>query len=357
MTIVVQIDSSNAIHNLTRDFNYRCFTFLAEKYPSVSFVFVSDTPLLKQLKPSQNITYLSIGPRISNSLSKYYWYQYKLSKTLKKLNATYFFSSTNHCNNKNNAVQIIYLDALLSSRNRNNKALLKASHVIVPNDYIKKNVLQLMPSISEKLLICNTGIEKKDEYSIEFKENIKQKYTDDKDFFFFDFDKTNEEKLIVVLKAFSLFKKWQHSKMKLLIVADSNKIESVEKVCSNYKYKEDVVIVSNQNEETLYWIIGSSYATIFIPIENQLPFNVLTALSYKLPVILPATAFYKASFGDAILYTEENETAISNNLMLLYKDEKTRKEFVNKSKALSAARTWENCANYLWESIINKKKI
>ncbi len=357
MTIVVQIDSSNAANDIRRDFNERCFILLAKKNPSVSFVFVSDTPFLKSFEAIQNITYLTIGPRLRNSLFNHYWYQHKLSKILKKLNANYFFSSTNHCNHKTNTAQAIYLETLLSSRDNKKKNLLKASHIIVPNDYIKLNASLLMPAITEKLLVCYSGIEKKVAAAIEIKENIKKTYTGDKDFFFFDFEDTTDKKLLLVLKAFSLFKKWQQSKMKLLLAVDSIKIQSVETICSNYKYKEDVVIVSSQSKETLDFLIGSAYASIFMPNQHKIPLNVHTALSYEVPVILPETAFYRANFGEAILYSEENETSISNGMILLYKDERARNQFIQKGKELSADRTWENCAHSVWESIINKKKI
>src|SRR6476660_8937673 len=92
------------------------------------------------------------------------------------------------------------------------------------------------------------------------KETIKNKYSEDKEFFLFNSIFPGQKDFIDLLKSFSHFKKRQQSSFKLLVIASSNSF--FEKSLEGYKYRNDVrfIDIKDKPEEAL--IIASAYAVV-----------------------------------------------------------------------------------------------
>ena len=85
----------------------------------------------------------------------------------------------------------------------------------------------------------------------EEKSVIKNKYSEDKEFFLFNSIFSRQEDFIDLLKSFSHFKKRQRSNFKLLLTSPINSF--FEKSLAGYKYRNDVkfVDISDKKEQAL----------------------------------------------------------------------------------------------------------
>lgn len=97
----------------------------------------------------------------------------------------------------------------------------------------------------------------------EEKEAIKEKYTNGTDFFLFNGPLYPPDTLISLLKAFSAFKKWQQSSLKLVLAGPSGKkTAELKGKLESYKYREDVILLENPTSLTVQELTEATYAPV-----------------------------------------------------------------------------------------------
>lgn len=99
----------------------------------------------------------------------------------------------------------------------------------------------------------------------EEREQIKNTYTEGREYFLFTGNIYPPDQLILLLKAFSHFKKWQLSNMKLVLAGPTNKkTAKLKEKLATYKYKEDVVILENPSPELTNRLFLAAYSPVYI---------------------------------------------------------------------------------------------
>jgi hypothetical protein len=134
---------------------------------------------------------------------------------------------------------------------------------------------------------------------------------------------------IELLQGFSLFKKWQHSNMKLLLVpANGLQRSFLEEKLRTYKYRADVVVVpAGLTVHNWYQLLSSAYATVLL---DERPAAYLVALeAAKAGVSVIASAAFASTVRMQEMvttYPEATPTGIAEALLLVYKNEKIKGE-------------------------------
>jgi alpha-1,3-rhamnosyl/mannosyltransferase len=121
---------------------------------------------------------------------------------------------------------------------------------------------------------------------------------------------------------------------------------------NTYKYKQDIVIADEANEEELIKISCSAYAFIYPPANGNSVLFGLDAMRYGVPVIANETAPLKEIAGTAALYCNASDVAdIADKMMLVYKDETLRSRMIDDATAIASTYTWQGAAATIWQSI------
>ena len=157
--------------------------------------------------------------------------------------------------------------------------------------------------------------------------------------------------MVAVLKAFSLFKKWQKSNMKLLITGtiSPQKNDVLDKLGS-YKYKDDVVILSFLNEVQTSNIIAAAYCCILPSYYEGFSTTVLSCLESGVPIIASNIEGMKEAGGEACIYTLADDVEeIANQMKLLYRDEQHRNVLIAKGFEQAGRFSWKNSSAIFWE--------
>jgi glycosyltransferase involved in cell wall biosynthesis len=358
MTIAVQLSAPETTNDTGAVFNQRCFSKLAELHPAVRFIFIFDQEPKAGYKNLPNITVVVLGPVVKNNLIQHYWYHFKLSRLLNRQNVSLFISSTFTCSLKTKIPQCIWLnDTALFSTNGNNQTkkwlsryIAKADSIITINPDIQAAVEKKYSNASGKLISLQFPSDENIAHlSYQQKEAIKTEYAGGQEYFLFDGTHASTSQTITVLKAFSLFKKWQKSAMKLLLMAPDESKKKLEQSLRTYKFREDVSLLTAVQPSALY---GSAYAILFFSQESYIPFSIADTSAFGVPLILPNAPFYKAVFEQAAVYTEPTETAISQVMMQLYKDENLRNHLIGLCRQLAGNHSIENVAGKLWQGLL-----
>ena len=297
---------------------------------------------------------------------QYYFYNFKLPRLLNKYNVDYFVSAE-VCSLRATVPQCLIIKDLSFFKKNNGFTktdarylkkytthfVKRSTKIAVLNPSLKPALVKLYGIDEHKINNINVGIDDTVKaYTYEEAENVRNKFTDGKGYFLFFATPSSVANVITMLKAFSIFKKWQKSNMQLLILFAANEKNTISNF-SSYKYKADVKILNSISADMNREIIASAYAAIHLPALEITEIEGQQVLASEVPLITAENDFCKSIYGEGALYTAAAEKEISEKMMLLYKDEDTRNELIKKGKAVVAQHTWENAAESLLHSVYN----
>ena len=166
----------------------------------------------------------------------------------------------------------------------------------------------------------------------EKRESLKQELTGGKEYFIVNAEDNSGKNIVNVLKAFSLFKKWQQSKMQLLLVnpEDTPKINAL---LQTYKYRDDIKVISSATEPELATFIKAAMAYICFPENDITGYSTAVALQCNVPAITYDTGAVQETGREAVLYADPgNSEDIAGKMIKLYKDEKLRSRLIRGSQ-------------------------
>ena len=187
-------------------------------------------------------------------------------------------------------------------------------------------------------------------------ESVKTQYTGGKDFFLFAGDMDEQHQLLELLKAFSLFKKWQQSNMQLVFAGyETNWAEVFEEKLASYKYRGDVVVLNDLPSAETARLIAASYAVVYPCTQAVLPLTIISAVQAGVAVIasdIPVNreATSAACWVDNSILQE----GFAKAMMLLYKDESSKGDIIRQMKEGATSYTWQQMLAAL-QQIINKE--
>jgi len=182
--------------------------------------------------------------------------------------------------------------------------------------------------------------------------------TGNSEFFVSCIDARNEEAVVLLLKSFAHFKKWQQSGMPLLLiqVGDGNTSDLRNKL-STFKYRNDVELVELAGEKSLAGLLGSAYAYLHSPmiLPGQITYA-LAALKCGTPVISIQHGMLEQYMEandldtDCVLTSSGTTVAdIGKILIDLYKNEALRTDMSNLAIKNFQHADAKNGRRMLWE--------
>jgi glycosyltransferase involved in cell wall biosynthesis len=175
------------------------------------------------------------------------------------------------------------------------------------------------------------------------KESIKDKVSEGMEYFLFTGPVSEMVDIVSLLKAFSIFKKWQRSNMKLIIstVSSDMGLGRLQKLLASFKYRSDVELKMDASLKDATELMGAAYSFVYPALIEHFPINVLRAIRCETPVLAYELPEIRDACGDAAMYSTQGEQALSKNLQLIYRDEQYRDMVIQKGKLLMEKRKSE----------------
>jgi glycosyltransferase involved in cell wall biosynthesis len=349
-------------------FLYESLKRLIKKYPEHEFAFMTGQSDANFYQAGTNATTIITRQPLQNSLLRKLWFDLKLPSILKKCKADVFVSVDGYCSLSTSLPQCLLLhdltflydpanskkSPLLFYKRAFPKFLHKATAIATCSAYLKKDLSLRYKIAGDKIDIVSPAAREAFlpvEESV--KEETKSKYCEGKSYFISTPGVHPGQSLLMLLKAFSIFKKRQKSNWKLVVTGS---LESYSKSFTDslkaYKYRDDIVLTGFVEDDELVKLIGSAYALIHANQWDGVSASLLEAISCHIPVIASADPLTKEMAGDAALYANTDDyTDIAEKMMLLYKDESLRNSLVEKGQTMIAKYDWDKTADALWQCI------
>ena len=345
------------------------FKRLVIQHPEHEFIFVFDRPYNESFVFAKNVTPVVVKPAARHIFSFKYWYDLKAPMALKKFQPAIWVQPYGFCSLTTKTPQLLVVHDLaflhypkfISWHQRwyyqqfTPKFLKKAKQIVTVSEFSKQDILLHYPVEANKLSVVHGAArEGFDPLDWGSRDATKASYADGREYFLFVGGVHPRKNLMNLLKAFSLFKKWQHSNMKLLVVGRLawQYGDIVEKL-KTYKYREDVVMLNYVSEQTLTQLTASAYALVYPSFFEGFGLPILEAMQSGVPVITSNTSSMPEIAGEAALFASPDDPdAIAKQLLLIYKDESAREKLIEAGKLRAASFSWDDTANKFWEAIL-----
>ncbi len=351
------------------NFIYETFIRITKNNPEHQFLFIFDRPYEKHFIGGENVKAVVTRPAARHPLLWKIWYDISVPAVLRKHKADVFVSCDGFCSLRTKVPQCLVVHdlAFLHYPSLNIKShllfykkympafLKKATFIATVSEFSKKDIMQQYKTPAAKIDIVYNGVK---EIFQPLKEEVKvatkNKYTEGKEYFVYAGSIHPRKNLMKLLKAFSIFKKRQQTNMKLVLAGRlAWKYESFKENLKSYKYRNDVIMTGYTEQKELVNIIGSAYGMVYPSLFEGFGVPVLEAMQCDVPVITSVNSAMQEIAKDAALFADpENSTDIAEKMMLLYKDEKLRKELIEKGKKVASKYDWDKTAELLWQTIL-----
>lgn len=345
---------------------FHCLRLLAEEKQETRFIFFTDEKWKMPAGLPGNIKCVVISPALKNGLLMHYWYHFKLPGLLKKYGAAHFISESGAVGLKIHIPQFMFLNTVSFLQKKPVQAQEyaryikryfpkfseKATVIFVTENFIGDRLAEKYPAVKTKIMYAGHGLNSVYQPAgwIQ-KEKFLESFTGGTEYFIAECSLLTRLNILILVKAFSHFKKRLKSAMKLVLVLKGIGINDCIKDFHLYKYRDDVKIVYYTNDKEYAPVLAAAYGAIFLPREIIAENSGLHALAAGVPLVTVENTDALSVYGDAALYTSLSEKAIAENMMMLYKDEEGRKNHIEKGLNISAGYSWASAAGLIWQAI------
>jgi glycosyltransferase involved in cell wall biosynthesis len=345
------------INGLMEDgFQLELLKRFAENNSEYTFLLLCDKAIKGLDITANNAQIKIVGPIVKNSISLKYWHDIKLAAAAKKFKADVLINLGSSCSLGTQLPQVLVVANLdfihhpkAHSKSRQlfyklyqKKFLAKAKKIIALNEWIEQELINQFAIPAEKIkVVPSVANELFAPIDFEQRESIKDGHADGREYFLFINDEKQQNRMMNLLKAFSLFKKWQQSSMKLLIVGkvDDATIEKLK----TYRHRDDVELLGNLSPEKFAKLLAACYAFLEISLHQGFSNHIIAAFQSAVPVIAGNVAEMPEIIAGTALHASPTDVEeIANQLKLVYKDEKLRSQLIEKGQFQATQFSWSN---------------
>ncbi len=330
---------------------------LAAQHPQHHFIILTDKEisLAEDLK---NVVQLLVLPAIKNKLSLQYWYRFKMPGVLQSKGVNIFISEAGMLCKNISIPQYIFLRPENKSKSEVKKIdnfayqyqklfatqVSRAAAVFITEPalatYLKNNQIPYHT-------VYHSLLEDYKPVGFEEKESWLNANIEGRDFLVFHVSETTRHQVFHMLKAFSIFKKWTESSMRLILFSHCPFSEGDIPKFYLYKFRKEVEFVNFTDDATAAALYASAFLHIYLP-ETLADENfALHALQTQTGLLTTDNEIQKLRFGAAAAYCHLNEKAIAEKLLYYYKNDFEKDNLIAEVPTLLKNYTLKNSASQI----------
>ena len=339
-------------------FTYQTLEHIVRNHPEHEFFFFFDRPYDPQFVFAPNVTPVVVHPQARHPILFYLWFEWSIPYMLRKYKIDLFLSTDGYLSISTKVPTCLVIHDLafehypehfvlshrLYWRHYSPLFARKATRIATVSTFSKNDINEHYGIDLAKIDVVYNGAH----------DELKRQYADGCEYFVFAGALHPRKNIVNLLKAFVIFKKRQHTNMKLVIVGRlAWKYEEVEQMKQEMEFKDEVKWVGYMNVDELSKVIGGAYALVYASLFEGFGIPILEALQCDVPAIVSNTSSMPEVAGDAALLVDPtNPDDIADKMHLLYKDEALRKKLIEHARIQTRKFGWARSADNLWNSMM-----
>ena len=327
-----------------------------------TFLFLYDRPLLEPPFLHPRVTHRVVGPATRQPFSQALWYHVKAAWVVRRWQADVWLQPYGFASFFSTTPQTLIVHDLAPFhlpgdlpwyhrwhyRLFTKTALKKAKTLADVSQTTRTDLQQLFPFSANRPIALLPGAPREGFHPLDWEEKkaVKEQYTGGHEYLLVAGSIHPRKNLLTVLKAFSLFKKWQKTNMKLVIVGRwAWQNEGLQEKLKTYKYRDDLVITGYVADEVLFRLTGAAYTLIYPSRLEGFGLPLLEAMQSGVPVIASDHPALRETGGDAAIYfAAEKPEELYEQCLRLYKDEQLKKQLIDAGHQQAARYSWHTTA-------------
>ena len=262
-------------------YTYEIVKRMVKQHPEHDFYFLFDRPFSANFLFEKNVKPIVLSPAARHPFLWYWWFEFSVAKFLSKNNIDLFFSPDGYLslNAKVNTVLTIhdlnfeYFPEQLPFLTRKYyqyftpKFAKKANAIITVSKQSKKDIIEQYGIEKEKISAIYNGANKLYKPLEETKKKeVKDKYANGSDYFYFVGSLHPRKNIINLMKAFNQFCEQTKSDVKLLVIGEPMwKNDNTKQVFEQLEHKKRILFLGRKDIKELSKIAASAIALTFVP--------------------------------------------------------------------------------------------
>ena len=338
------------------EFHRSLYVHWIKKYPQHHFIFLTEENEVLSIAGAGNCKQIQLKAPFRTSFFKEIWLRRKLRTMARREQAALFISHEISIPNAG-IPQLLLSPSRVPDLSKSKIALVfKDVQSVVVHTLAEKEWLQKeYPAAAAKIKYVKEA--PSEAFFTATDENIeltKEKYTAGNEFFLYNGALGEQQNLMHLLKAFSLFKKRQRSSMQLVMAGyPTVDFAAFEQSLKTYRFKNEVLLLCPADEQEKQSVVAAAYACVF---PNDMAHDtsaLYQALQLKCAVIAAAGGRFAELAGDAALSANMQDVRdLAEKMMLLFQDERLRHHLVENGSHQIKSFDFETSAQAIWDLIV-----
>lgn len=351
-------------------YTYEIVKRIVESHPEHDFIFFFDRKYDPKFIFGENVTPIVLHPQARHPILFKIWFNFSVTRALKKYNADLFFSPDGYLSLKTNIPQIGVIHDINFEHHPDDLPknvynylsryfklfAKKANHIITVSNYSKQDIIDTYKISGDKISAIWNGVS--DLYQPvddSTKKMIQQKYANGKPYLLFVgalHPRKNLKRLIAAYNKFLLEN--PDSDLQLVIVGESIWGYLDKNNLLSNDLKNRIHLVGHVSQKTLVDIMGSAFIFTFIPYFEGFGIPLVEAMKAGTPVLCGNKTALPEVGGDAVHYCDPfNVDDIQHQLTKLVKDKELRDTLIAKGLHRAKKFNWDTAAKQVWDVIVS----
>lgn len=333
-------------------FVYEVLKRLADNYPTHEFIWITPGPASSVEISQKNMVVLPLGKK-SAGASAYIRSRYKLPALLKKNQADVLLNLGGDIPTLPIPVcRLIEWPVPAGSRQR--QLLQKTASLVVISREDKEKLINHYHIPQQRIVSVHRGIQEGYKpLNWDEREQLKQQYTDSKEYFIYLGAIKQENNMLNLLKAFSILKKRLRSNMVLVLAGELDKdYRAFPELLQTYYFRSDVKWIPQITVAERIALLGAAYGLICPYVPFTIQPEILQAFACRIPAIVADYALNRETGEDAALYFNPFDVENAGNALCeIYKDEDLRGRLIALGDIQAAKYSWDKTTDLIWSAV------
>lgn len=230
----------------------------------------------------------------------------------------------------------------------------KASRIATVSEYSKSDIITTYHVEQSKIDVVYNGagsiftpLQSADQ------QQIRNKFSQGREFFFFIGSLHPRKNLVNLFKAFDLFKQNDKAGIKLLLAgARMWWTDEIRLAYEGMRYRDDVIFTGRVTDEELASLMASALALTYVSYFEGFGIPILEAFQCDTPVITSnVTSMPEVAGNAAILINPFSVPSIADAMLKIASDDEFRQNLIVKGRGQRTKFSWEQTAEKLWGCI------
>ena len=347
-------------------YSFEIVSRMVKNNPEHDFYLLFDRPYHKDFVFAKNVIPIVLSPQSRHPFLWFLWFEFAVSKFLRKNKIALFFSPDGYLSLKTNVKTILTIHDLnfehfpkqlpfltrIYYKYFTPKFCNKAEEIITVSEASKKDIINQYGIESEKISVIYNGANCKylpiEEYE---KKKVKTKYAAGSDYFYFVGSLHPRKNIINLIKGFDKFIAQTDTDYKLLIIGEQMwKNKNIELEFNKLENKQQIIFLGRKEIDELSKITASAISLTFVPHFEGFGIPLAEAMNCHTPIITSDVSCLPEIAGNTAIYANPNDlNSIANAMQEMHENSEKREKLIENCKNRKNDFSWDKAADEVWK--------